>query len=161
MTVARVLGPQDGEFAPPLGGVTDRFMIDGKETSGRFSLVQDLLDPKALAAPMHRHHDEDEYLYVVSGRIGAVLGDEEVTGGAGDLISMPRDEWHTFWNAGDDPASVLILLSPGGLEDLFRRLADFEGEIDADTMAALAAEWHCDVDFETTMPIAQRHSLVF
>lgn len=161
MTVARVLGPKDGEFAPALGGVTDRFMIDGKDTGGRFALVQHLFEPNVLAAPMHRHHDEDEYTYVLTGRIGAVLGDEEVFGGPGDLIFKPRNQWHTFWNAGDEPAAVLELISPAGLEELFRRLADFDGEPDPEALAALAAQYHCDADFEATMPIVQRHNLVF
>lgn len=105
MTPARVLGPQDGDRSQ-LGGVADRFMIDGKDTVGRFALVQHLFEPRALAAPMHRHRDEDEYTFVLTGRIGAVLGDEEVVG-AGDLMFKPRGQWHTFWNAGDEPAAVL------------------------------------------------------
>jgi Cupin domain len=65
--------------------VSNRFMIDGGEADGRFALVQHLFEPSARR-PMHRHHDEDEYTYVLSGRIGAVLGGEEVIGGPGDLI---------------------------------------------------------------------------
>jgi hypothetical protein len=44
----RVLGAQEGEVLP-FGGVADRFMIDGKDTGGRFALVQHLFEPKALA----------------------------------------------------------------------------------------------------------------
>jgi quercetin dioxygenase-like cupin family protein len=50
-----------------LGGVRDRFMIDGADTDGRFALVQHLFAPKALAAPMHRHRNEDEFTYVLTG----------------------------------------------------------------------------------------------
>lgn len=74
------------------------------------------LAPKALAAPMHRHHREDEYTYVLEGRIGAILGDEEVVAEPGDLTFKPRNQWQTFWNAGDEPASVLEIISPAGLE---------------------------------------------
>lgn len=160
MTAARVLGPQDGDHSA-LGGVRDRFMIDGKETGGRFALVQHLFQPRALAAPMHRHRDEDEYTYVLTGRIGAVLGDEEVEGGPGDLIFKPRDQWHTFWNAGDEPAAVLELISPAGLEELFRSFATLTEEPAPEALAAMAATYGCDLDFEATGAIMARHDVFF
>jgi len=159
--MARVLGAHEGETAPALGGVTDRFMIDGADTGGRFALVQHLFAPKALAAPMHRHRDEDEYTFVLTGQIGAVLGDEEVLGGPGDLIFKPRDQWHTFWNAGDEPATVLELISPSGLEELFRALGAFGGEPAPEELVELAGKYHCDLDFDRTFPIVQRHGLAF
>ena len=39
-------------------------MLDGDRTGGGFSLVEHPLAPRALAAPMHRHKNEDEYSYV-------------------------------------------------------------------------------------------------
>src|SRR4051812_40048458 len=83
---ARVLKSHDGEVLGDPHGVRDRFMIDGVDAGGRFAMVQHLFAPKALAAPMHRHHLEDEYTYVVSGRIGAILGDDEVVADQGDLL---------------------------------------------------------------------------
>src|ERR671917_1529055 len=118
----RILRAAEGSVMGDPAGVRDRFMVDGDDAGGRFALVQHLSTPRALAAPLHRHHREDEYSYVVYGRIGAVLGDDEVVGEPGDLIFKPRDQWHTFWNAGDGPAAVLELISPAGLEQFFRRL---------------------------------------
>lgn len=158
-TGARVLGAHDGTIIAGL--VSDRFMIGGAETSGRFALVQHLFEPKALAAPMHRHHDEDEYTYVLTGRIGAVLGDEELFGDPGDLIVKPRGQWHTFWNAGDEPATVLEIISPAGLEELFRSFGQLTQEPDPQTLAGMAAEYHCDLDFDRTQPIIERHGLSF
>jgi quercetin dioxygenase-like cupin family protein len=68
-------------------------LIDGKDTARRLAVVQHLFAPHALAGPMHRHHDEAEYTYVLAGRIGAILGDEEVFGGPGDLIFKPRGQF--------------------------------------------------------------------
>jgi uncharacterized cupin superfamily protein len=65
---------------------------------------------------VHRHTREDEYSYVLEGRVGALLGDEVVYGEPGDVIFKPRGQWHTFWNAGDDPAGILEILSPAGFE---------------------------------------------
>jgi quercetin dioxygenase-like cupin family protein len=89
-------------------------VIDGAD-AGRFALVRHLITLWALAAPLH-HHREDEYTYVLSGRIGAVLGDDEAVTGPGDVSFKPRDQWHTSWISRDKPAAVLESISPAGLE---------------------------------------------
>jgi hypothetical protein len=61
MDAPLLIHPGDGRVDPAAGQVTDRFLIDGSQTGERFSLVQHLFAPRALAAPMHRHHLEDEY----------------------------------------------------------------------------------------------------
>jgi quercetin dioxygenase-like cupin family protein len=160
-TAPRILAADSGEIAPGLGGVTDRFMIDGRETDGRFSLVQHLFEPRALAGPMHRHQREDEYTYVLYGRIGASLGGEEYVAGPGDLIFKPRDQWHTFWNAGDEPAAVLEMISSAGLEELFREFGRLTAAPDPETLAGMAARYGCQVDFDGTFPIIERHRLRF
>src|SRR5438105_15588812 len=100
---ARVVGPADGR-AGFLGSIGVRFMIDGAESGGGFSLVEHPMSAHALAAPLHRHTREDEYSYVLEGRVGALLGEDVVEGGPGDLIFKPRNQWHTFWNAVARPA---------------------------------------------------------
>src|SRR5689334_7879528 len=96
---AKVLGPREGRTGQ-LGGMGVRFMVDSAEAGGGFSLVEHPMAPRALGAPLHRHSREDEYSYVLEGRLGAQLGNEVVYGGPGDLIFKPRGQWHSFWNAG-------------------------------------------------------------
>ena len=95
---ARVLGPKDGKRGD-LGSLGVRFMIGADESGGGFSLVEHPMPPRGLAAPMHRHTHEDEYSYVLEGRVGAKLGDEVVFGEPGDPHLQARNQWHTFWNA--------------------------------------------------------------
>jgi uncharacterized cupin superfamily protein len=64
------------------------------------------MPPRALAAPLHRHSREDAYSFVLEGRMGALLGDELVYASAGDIVCKPRGQWHTFWNAGDEPCRM-------------------------------------------------------
>src|SRR3978361_1567226 len=97
-TTAKVVGPKDGK-AGSLGSIGVRFMIDGDETGGGFSLVEHPMPPRHPAAPLHLHTREDEYSYVLEGRMGALLGDEVVYAETGDLVFKPRNQWHTFWNA--------------------------------------------------------------
>ena len=160
-TSARVLGPNDGEIMGTPGVIHDRFMISAKDSGGGFALVEHLLPARVLAAPLHRHSREDEYSFVLDGRVGALLGDEEVFGEAGDLIFKPRGQWHTFWNAGDAPARILEIISPGGFEEAFREMDAFGEEINAEIIAEIGGRYGVDTDFEGTMPIMERHGLAF
>ena len=117
-TPAKVLGPRDGRVGF-LGSIGVRFLVDGSESGGGFSLVEHPMSARALGAPLHRHKREDESSYVLEGRVGALLGDETVVAGPGDLIFKPRNQWHTFWNAGDEPARILEIISPAGFENYF------------------------------------------
>src|SRR5215510_6008519 len=98
----KIIGPGDGAEVF-LGSIGVRFMIDGSEAENRFSLVEHPMSARALAAPLHLHTREDEYSFVLEGRMGALLGDDVVEAGPGDLVFKPRNQWHTFWNAGDEP----------------------------------------------------------
>lgn len=158
---ARVLGPTDGDTLGALDSVRDRFMIDGRETGGGFALVEHLMPPRTLAAPLHRHSREDEYSYILEGRVGALLGEEEVFGTAGTLIFKPRGQWHTFWNAGDEPARVLEIISPGGFEAAFREIHAFGEEMNPELMGEIAARYGVEADFEGTLPVIERHGLSF
>src|SRR5690348_18276899 len=80
-----------------LGSIGVRFMIDGAEADDRFSLVEHPMSPHALAAPVHRHTREDEYSFVLQGRMGALLGDDGIEAGSGDLGFKPGNLVHSFW----------------------------------------------------------------
>jgi mannose-6-phosphate isomerase-like protein (cupin superfamily) len=114
----RKLGPNDGEYVD-LGSVGVRFMTYMEETGGLFSLVEHPIPPRSLCAPLHMHTREDEYSYVLEGRMGAILGDDVVYADAGDYVFKPRDQWHTFWNAGDEPCRILEIISGAPFERFF------------------------------------------
>ena len=138
-------------------------MIDGADSGGGFSLVEHPMSPRALAAPLHRHSREDEYSYVLEGRVGALLGDEVLEGGPGDLIFKPRGQWHTFWNAGDGPARLLELISPAGFEGYFAELVAMGGSTGAEPkdLAALAARYGLEVQPQSIPELVERFGLTF
>jgi mannose-6-phosphate isomerase-like protein (cupin superfamily) len=119
----RIIGPRDGKFVD-LRSVGVRFMIWGAESGGTFSLVEHPIPPRTLVAPLHLHEREDEYSYVLEGRMGAQLGEDVVFAEAGDLVFKPRNQWHTFWNAGDTPCRILEIISPAGFEHFFNELGE-------------------------------------
>jgi mannose-6-phosphate isomerase-like protein (cupin superfamily) len=163
-TAPRIVGPTDGSVAD-LGAIGARFMIDAEETAGgAFSLVEHPMPPRALAAPLHMHTREDEYSYVLEGRMGALLGGETVYAEPGDLVFKPRDQWHTFWNAGEEPCRILEIISPG-VEGLFAELGEklANGPMDPAEapafFARLSETYGIIFDPEATPPIAQEHGL--
>jgi mannose-6-phosphate isomerase-like protein (cupin superfamily) len=158
--MAKVIGPDEGS-AGFLGSIGVRFMIDGKESGGGFSLVEHPMPPRALGAPLHRHNREDEYSYVLEGRMGALLGDEVLEAGPGDLVFKPRNQWHTFWNAGEEPARVLEIISPAGFESYFAELAALGGGAEADPaeLGALAARYDLDMQPESIPELLERFDL--
>ena len=160
---AKVLGPTDGK-AGMLGSIGVRFMISGAQSGGDFSLVEHPMPPRKLAAPLHRHSREDEYSFVLEGRVGALLGDEVVYGQAGDLIFKPRGQWHTFWNAGDAPARLLEIISPAGFERYFEELIELlpkAGPPDPKAIATLAARYGLELDFESIPRLATKFGVSF
>jgi mannose-6-phosphate isomerase-like protein (cupin superfamily) len=159
-TAPGLVGPDEGEFVHLLAlGV--RFMIDGEQTGGAFSLVEHPLPPRALGAPLHMHRNEDEFSYVLEGRFGIQLGSEALQAGPGDLLRKPRGVAHTFWNAGDEPARLLELISPAGFENYFRELAPLLAGPERDEAAIdeIVARYRLDIDFGTIPTLAEQHHL--
>jgi gentisate 1,2-dioxygenase len=100
---------------------------------------------------------------VLEGRVGALLGEEVLIGEPGDLIFKPRDQWHTFWNAGDEPARILEIISPGGFEEYFKEVVDAfpDGDIDAERIGEIAARYGLELDPSTIPDLVAEHGLVF
>ena len=159
---ARVLGPADGH-AGFLGSIGVRFMVNGETADQRFSLVEHPMSARALAAPLHRHNREDEYSYVIQGHMGALLGDEVLEAGAGDLVLKPRGEWHTFWNAGDEPCRILEIISPAGFERFFAELVDLGGVAQADpqVLGELCARYELEMEPDSVPGLVERFGVRF
>jgi mannose-6-phosphate isomerase-like protein (cupin superfamily) len=156
----RIIGP-DGGKAVDLGSIGARFMAWTEETGGGFSLVEHPMPPRHLAAPLHKHSREDEYSFVVEGRMGALLGDDVVYAEVGDLAFKPRDQWHTFWNAGDEPCRILEIISPGGFEHFFDELgAIMEApEFDPAQLGELGARYGLEFQPDSVPRLCEEHGL--
>jgi mannose-6-phosphate isomerase-like protein (cupin superfamily) len=156
----RVIGPDDGHFVD-LGALGIRFLVWSEESGGGFSLVEHPIPPRTLAAPLHRHANEDEYSYVLEGQLGALLGDAVVHAGPGDLVFKPRGQWHTFWNAGDAPCRILEIISPGGFEHLFSDMGREPESFTGDAAPDLDAKYSLEVDYDSIERLCEEHGLRF
>ena len=159
----RVLSPEEGEpvWLRKLG---IRFMIGGEDTRGNFALVEYLIGARALGAPMHTHEREEEYTYVLEGEVGVQIGDEVLVAEPGDLIFKPRGVPHAFWNAADEPARALEMISPAGFERYFAELAPLfppanQGPLDEQAVGAVREKYGLEMDMGSIPVLAERHGL--
>jgi mannose-6-phosphate isomerase-like protein (cupin superfamily) len=161
-TSTRVVGPADGK-AGFLGSIGVRFMLDGEVSEGGFSLVEHPMSARALAAPLHRHTREDEYSYVLEGRMGALLGEDALEAGPGDLVLKPRGEWHTFWNAGEEPCRILEIIAPAGFEQFFVELVELGGVAEADPgiLREMCERFELEMDPSSVPGLIERFGLRF
>jgi mannose-6-phosphate isomerase-like protein (cupin superfamily) len=160
-TSRRVLGPTEGDSVR-LGGLGVRHMIDAARSGGSFALVEHPLAARSLGSPVHTHSREDEYTYVLEGTIGVQIGDEVIEASTGDLVFKPRDIPHAFWNATDEPARLLELISPAGFERYFDEVAALfppDGPPDTDGLAAAFERYGLDMRPETVGPLMERYGL--
>ena len=159
-TTPKVLSAGDG-VTGFLGSMGVRFMIDSGESGGGFSLVEHAMSSRALGAPLHRHAREDEYSFVLAGRVGVMLDSQVLEAGRGDLIFKPRQQWHTFWNAGDEPARILEISSPAGFERYFAELVALGGSRVASPQAlkSLGERYGLEVDPQSTPGLLTRFQL--
>jgi mannose-6-phosphate isomerase-like protein (cupin superfamily) len=157
-----IVGPDDGKLIT-LQTVGVRYMIPGADTDQRFSLVEHPIPPRSLAAPLHRHSREDEYSFVLEGRMGALLGEHVVFAESGDLVYKPRHQWHTFWNAGDETCRILEVISPAGFEVFFDELAQIviDGHPDEALFAPLRKRYGLEMQLDSVPRLMQEHGLRF
>jgi mannose-6-phosphate isomerase-like protein (cupin superfamily) len=155
------VGAGDGRRAdfPSLG---NRFLLRGDDTGQRFALVEHTIPPRALAAPLHTHEHEDEYSFVLTGRMGAQIGHDVVEAEAGELVLKPRGVPHAFWNASDEETRVLEIISPGGFEQYFADLAPelaVDGPPDVGALAAIRERYGLTMDLASIGRLIEEHGL--
>jgi quercetin dioxygenase-like cupin family protein len=94
--------------------------VSGEDTEGRYSLI-DMHVPPGGGPPAHRH-DFDESFTVLEGEIEATFRGEKLSLRTGQVIQIPANAPHQFRNNSAQPARLLCLCSPAGLEGMFREL---------------------------------------
>ena len=137
--------PGEGRVVPvPFHGA--RLMLPGSSNAAGASLFEFTVPPRSGGAPPHRHTHEDELIFVLDGTLSVMVGDEVLEAPPGTSAALTRGSYHAFWNAGDDPVSVLFFVTDGGFEEFFdavvvmlRDESPAPGEANA-RIGALAAE---------------------
>ncbi len=140
-TTAYMVGAEGGRYIDELNL---RILADGKQTHEQM-LAMVATNPVPGGPPLHTHHSHDELYYVLEGRYRFRIGEQELEGGPGSFVYVPRGTTQTFANIGPGTGRIFSMTLPGfdgfvermaelplqggkrvGAEDLFR---DFDSDL--------------------------------
>jgi quercetin dioxygenase-like cupin family protein len=108
-------------------GDSQRILLTGEDTAGNYALVENYNSP-GVSIPLHLHRNEDETFYVVAGEVDFQINGEIVRASAGTTVYLPRNAPHSFTVVGSEPAKMLMMLMPAGLEKYFEELSRLPSE---------------------------------
>jgi quercetin dioxygenase-like cupin family protein len=117
--IARLPGEGDARWF--LGGLTT-IKSSSETTDGRVAVTENL-GPQGYGTPLHVHHNEDEWFYVIEGELTFWVGGEVITAPAGSFVYGPRGIPHTF-TVSSAEARFLLVTEPAGLENFIRALSE-------------------------------------
>ena len=104
-------------------GTSVDILVSGEETGRQFSLLR-ITNPPGVWTPPHRHLNEEETIYVLSGEVQVEAGGATRSLSAGDVVMLPRGQAHRLGNAGPGPAQALVFCTPSGFERFIREAGE-------------------------------------
>jgi quercetin dioxygenase-like cupin family protein len=99
-------------------GLLATIKASSESTAGRVALIEHLA-PRGTGSPLHVHHNEDEWFYVLEGELTFWVGGQVSTATAGAFVYGPRDIPHTF-TVSSEQARFLLVTEPAGFERFMR-----------------------------------------
>src|SRR6516162_10414564 len=130
------------------------FLATAEDTHGQFALIE-AVARKGNVPPPHIHHREEETLYVLEGEMTVSVGDGTIKATPGTMVCLPRDVPHSFV-IDSEQLRVLILLTPAGLEGLFK-----EFSVPAPAMTLPPADESAYGEAQKLLEAAPRYGLEF
>jgi quercetin dioxygenase-like cupin family protein len=125
----------------------------GETTGGRIAVIENTA-PRGHGSPLHVHHNEDEWFYVLSGELTFWVDGQVITATEGSFVYGPRDLPHTF-TVSSDEARFLLVIEPAGFENFLRALSEPAQSLTLpaasveppamETMMAAAAEYGLEI----------------
>lgn len=115
--IARYVPADSG---PMFWGPGDRytFLVTGAQSDGAYFVMEALVPPEG-GPPPHIHHREQESFYLLEGTLAIQMADTVVQASTGDFVHIPCGMVHSFRNTGTGTARMLLIFSPGGIEQFF------------------------------------------
>ena len=105
------------ERAPSPSGMFDTEIVRSSDSEGRLAVF--VFPPgdhhSYRGAPLHVHHEQDEWIYVMTGEFVAEVGGERMRLKPGDSLLMPMKVPHRWSVAQDSHCGAIHLYTPAGL----------------------------------------------
>ena len=108
------LGQGEGEAIWAFGTLAT-IKASSETTGGRVAVIEHLA-PQGAGSPLHVHHRDDEWFYILEGALTFWVGGEVIEAPAGAFVYGPRDVPHTFVVSSPE-ARFLLVIEPAGFED--------------------------------------------
>jgi quercetin dioxygenase-like cupin family protein len=115
--LTRVQPDMDGISHIAVVGNINTILLSGKDTAGSYCLI-DLYIPPGGGSPAHRH-DFEETFTLLEGELDVVFRGAKQVMRAGETINVPANAPHQFYNSSPQPARMLCICSPAGLDEFF------------------------------------------
>ncbi len=116
-----VLDGEGQKIQGPAGGPAT-IKARAETTNGTFTALENIVAPNQ-GPPEHIHVREDEIYYILAGQIRFKVDQEFLDAPTGSLVFIPRGTAHCFQNVGQDPARLLVMFTPAGMERFFEGTA--------------------------------------
>jgi quercetin dioxygenase-like cupin family protein len=133
-----VVLPGDGDTVRGPAGGPATFKARAETTNGTFTALENVIAP-GQGPPLHIHIGEDEMYYILAGEVRFKAGEQFFEAPAGSFMFIPRATPHCFQNIGADPARLLVMFTPAGMERFFEGVARLPaGPVDPQAYRAVA-----------------------
>ena len=104
-----------------IGFNSTTFKVGTGDTQGALFVMEQHI-PKPGGPPLHLHHEQDEFWYVISGEYLFQVGSERYHAQAGDCLLGPREVPHAYAFLGPSGGRILISFTPAGkMQEYFER----------------------------------------
>ncbi len=104
------------------------------DDSGGSCSIFELVVPTRSGPPLHVHHREDEWYYVLAGEFLFEVGGQPFDLSTGASIWAPRDARHRWANTSSTPGKLILTCLPGGFEKFFNELGKYPALDSADPL---------------------------
>lgn len=122
VTIPTILRPGEGQTIQGPAGGPLTFKVRGSQTVGRLTAFENVI-AVGDGPPLHTHANEDETWSILEGELRFKVGGDISRAPAGSFVFVPRGTPHCFQNIGQQPARILVLFTPSGMEAFFDRFA--------------------------------------
>ncbi|WP_432444668.1 cupin domain-containing protein [Rhizobium leguminosarum] len=127
-------GPSDGsEWWEVTPGERFTIRTSVSENGGLYTMIEVTAESRN-GVPVHTHANEEEHFIILEGSVHLTNGSQSLTLSAGDSATVKRGTPHAWCNLSDSTARMLIIFSPGHMEEAFRLI----GSLNGGDMAAIA-----------------------
>jgi quercetin dioxygenase-like cupin family protein len=116
-----VNSPEKREWFDTIPGERMAIHVQSSAVGGNLAIMETVAVP-GCGSPLHFHR-ESEIFHILEGTMTFMCGGEKREAGSGTTIVVPPGVHHAWANLSQSQVRMLVLVTPGGIENLFPRVS--------------------------------------